>query len=663
MICLLLWGSISFTACNSDNLNTDQYGNAIALNSFGPCPVLRGGVLHFLGSNLDQITSITIPGCDPITNITVVTSGDHSEITVEVPKENCTEGYVTLTTPKGGTITTGTKITYSEPIVFSKFYVGSEGTLAGNVGNVVTIEGDYLNLMHAVIFTDGVKVPESQFATHTRYKIEVAIPKHAKTGKILLSDENSSGANYLYSDKELTVNLPTCTSMTPTKVKSGATMTFKGTSLGLIQYVSFTGAEVDSTALTINTAGTELTCALPAKATDGEVNLVTYSGIKIPAGTIETIVPTSLAAAPSPIKNGATITITGKDLDLATGISFPNASGTIASQTATAITAIVPETAQEGDITLSLANGKTVTTAYKLIKPAVTSIAPATVIAGNEITLTGTDLDLVAAITFPGEGNLKVSSFATQSETSIKATVPVASVGTGCILNLKNGTTISVTGLTVNAATDPAISDAPAISSPGKTITITGKNFNNAENFYIGTTKITKYSNKGDTSVTFTIPDNCKTGDQTITIEGYDGKTYQGPKISILIDIAPICVMQSDQSKTVVFPLTLTWDDTGRFRVQRNSTPSLASLGLTAGTSKLIIFKTATETGQAQINNGNWGAFDTVADWNGNTEKLELTFTQSMVDWCNGTSTDGWSNTAFIIQGGSFAIKGIYILP
>src|SRR5574344_605514 len=182
MICLLFVSSI-FTSCSKSDLNTDQYGNDIALNSFGPCPVLRGGTLHFLGSHLDQITAVTIPGHDPITNITVVTAGGHSEITVQVPKEDCTEGTVTLTTPKNGTITTATNITYSEPIVFSGF-----SPMSVMPGDVITITGDYLNLMHAVIFADNVSVPEKSFLEHTRYAIKVAVPETARTGKIILSD-------------------------------------------------------------------------------------------------------------------------------------------------------------------------------------------------------------------------------------------------------------------------------------------------------------------------------------------------------------------------------------------------------------------------------------------------------------------------------------------
>ena len=41
---LLLTGSgISFTSCQGDDVDTNQFTGGISLNVFGPCPVARGG--------------------------------------------------------------------------------------------------------------------------------------------------------------------------------------------------------------------------------------------------------------------------------------------------------------------------------------------------------------------------------------------------------------------------------------------------------------------------------------------------------------------------------------------------------------------------------------------------------------------------------------------
>ena len=45
-----------FNACKKDDDTSDQ----IQLFSFGPSPVLRGGELKFIGTNLDQVTAIVL---------------------------------------------------------------------------------------------------------------------------------------------------------------------------------------------------------------------------------------------------------------------------------------------------------------------------------------------------------------------------------------------------------------------------------------------------------------------------------------------------------------------------------------------------------------------------------------------------------------------------
>ncbi|MGM9714096.1 MAG: IPT/TIG domain-containing protein [Prevotella sp.] len=526
-MCLILLAGVTLTACDDgDELSTDQYGNEIKLNSFGPCPVLRGGVLKFLGSNLDQITEVDLPGADPITAIDIKASGTHSEIWINVPKEKCEPGIVTLKTAKGGEIKTLTPVTYEENIVLSTIYIGQEGNLEGNVGDILTFKGDYLNLMHEVIFADDVRVPETEFLAHDRYTISVAIPKEAKTGKPMLSDTNPEGENLLYPDNAITISLPTAAVTATAPVKAGDVVTVKGTALNLIESVELNGAEVPAEGITVTDGNKQLLFYLPATATDGEVTLVTFSGVKIPAGNIETVVPTELSAAPAPVKNGADITISGKDLDLVTAISFPKADGELKSVAAGKVVAAVPETAQEGDITLSLANGKQVTVAYTLVKPTVTECTPNALVAGEKVIIKGTDLDLVASVTLPGETPQTVSEFAAQNEKAIALTVPAACAGSGLILNLKNGTSVEASGLTIQAATDPATSESSYTGMITKEITITGKNFNNVQNVYIGSERVTKYSEKTNTSMTFTVPATLVKGEYDLVMEDYSGVRY-----------------------------------------------------------------------------------------------------------------------------------------
>ena len=650
---------LSLTACSDgDDLSTDQYGNEISLQSFGPCPVLRGGTLYLYGTNLDQIESVNLPGADPITAYEILQSGYNSKISIKVPDEKCEPGQIVLKTKKGGEITSVSPITYREDIEITKFFVGSEGTMVGNVGDVVTIKGDYLNLMHGVIFAGSDTIKEAEFVGHDRYTIQVKIPAEARTGVITLTDTIKDGTS-LETKEELTINTPEATPIKDRTIKAGEILSIKGSSFDQIVSVKFEGATVDAADFKSQSAA-EITVAVPAKATDGTFYVVTKSGIEVPVGNIITVVPTELVATPNPVKNGAELTITGKDMDLITGIAFPNAATSeLKKVETTKVTATVPEDAQEGDITLSLANGKTVTVAYTLVKPTVASCTPAAITAGEKTIIKGTDLDLVKSITFPGDVEQTVEVKGTAN--TLGVTVPAACAGTGFKLNLKNGTTIEVKDmLSIKAATDPAIASInPGEAVAGSNITITGKNFQNIQNIYIGSYKVNRYTSRTNTEIVCQVPANAEAGTYKIVMEDPDGNKIEGPEFKVVPAEKDIATLTTNMDNSAIkYPYNFTWDDTGRFRIMK---ADLIKMGVKVG-SKMLFYKEAGATGQVQINNANWGGIDTPADWNGDQSCLVKVFDAAMMEAVNSIS-DGWSDTAFILQGDLKNVTKIAILP
>ena len=652
---------LSLTACSDgDDLSTDQYGNDISLQSFGPCPVLRGGTLYFYGTNLDQIESINLPGADPITAYEILQSGYNSKISIQVPAEKCEPGQIVLKTKKGGEITSVSPITYREDIEITKFFVGNEGTMVGNVGDVVTIKGDYLNLMHGVIFAGSDTIKEAEFVGHDRYTIQVKIPAEARTGVITLTDIIKDGTS-LETKEELTINTPEATPIKDRNIKAGEILSIKGASFDQIVSVKFEGATVNAADFKSQSAA-EITVAVPAKATDGTFYVVTKSGIEVPVGNIITVVPTQLVATPNPVKNGAEITITGKDMDLITGIAFPNAKESKLNKVETTkVTSTVPEDAQKGDITLSLDNGKTVVVAYTLVEPTVASCTPAAITAGEKTVIKGTDLDLVKSITFPGDVEQTVDKFAAQNAQAIAVTVPAACAGTGFKLNLKNGTTIEMKdALSIKAATDPAIASVtPGEAIAGSTITITGKNFQNIQNLYIGSYKVNRYTSRTNTEIVCLVPANAEVGTYKIVMEDLDGNKIEGSEFKVVPAEKDIATITTNiDNSAIKYPYNFTWDDTGRFRIMK---ADLIKLGVKVG-SKMLFYKEAGATGQVQINNANWGAIDTVSDGKGDQNCVVKVFDAAMMEAINSIA-DGWSDTALILQGDMKNVTKIAILP
>ena len=457
-------------SCAREQLDTDQYvQDVVALNVYGPQPVVRGGELRFLGSNLDKVTSIEIPGVPAITDITVVKAGVPSEIRITVPKDGPEPGYVVLTASDGTKITTTTQISYSEPITIEAF---TPATVLP--GETITITGDYLNLIHEVIFTQGVIVSEKDFAAHDRYTIKVTVPEEAQTGVIGLGtidetvlgemDEAAAEAllkslNIVETEEELTVKTA-AGKVGKDTYKAGETVTISGTDLNLVKAVLLEGATVSE----FTVSGGKLSFVLPATVTDGEVSLEMASGVTVPVGSITTVVPTGLATAPSPVKNGAELTITGKDLDLVTGVDLPNAAG-VEFTNEGQIVLTVPEAAQAGDAVLHLENGKTATVAYTLVEPTVTAFSENPASAGSAITVNGTDLDLVQSVTFGGGITVDVETGAD----AFSVAVPTAAETGVFVLNLKNGTSIETIELAIDKPSGAYIPVMPGtLYSPGE---------------------------------------------------------------------------------------------------------------------------------------------------------------------------------------------------
>ena len=459
---------LSLTACSKDELGTNQYQGGVSLNAYGPNPVMRGGQLRFVGSNLDQIASIQIPGVSAITNFDVVKSGVPSEIRVTVPKDGPTEGVITLTTKTDQTITCKSALTYTEPIEFESF-----SPAAAMPGDIVTIKGDYLNLIYSLAFADGVVVGASDFKSHDRYTITVAVPEEAKTGKIELytadltvSSEEELDYQIITSEDAIEIGTPTITSITGRNTaeaqgeitaKAGETISITGTYFNVVADVTVGGVSV--TDLKIANDGKGIIFTLPAEAPDGDIAIKCKSGVEVPVGSFVSVKPTECVATPNPVKAGQALQIDGKDMDLVVDVEFADAKGeyTIAGNqniinTTQAYAVTVPETATEGTLMLVMANGSRIDVPFTLVKPTITAYNVNPVSAGAALQISGTHLDLIKSITFGGGEVAVEASSITGDGTTITITVPMEGTSGKPVFKLANETSVEGPELSINEA-------------------------------------------------------------------------------------------------------------------------------------------------------------------------------------------------------------------
>lgn len=363
MACLVLLSSLTFTACDTNDVDTNQYKGGISLNVFGPSPVLRGGELRFLGCGLDQVASVLIPGCDAITDIQLISA---EEIRVIVP-QTALPGYVTLMLRNGESIVTKTQLTYSEPVSIESF---SPETV--RPGDVLTIKGEYLNLMHQVIFAENVIVSDeviaeeeateatSKFLKHTRNEIQVRVPEEAQSGKIILSD-GAEIPNRLYSEVELQVVLPSVAELADyNNIKPGAIMTVIGENFDLVKEVRMENGE--TMLFTYSAEQKALTFTIPRGAVNGPIYVVPASGVLVQVAEIKMATPEDVKAQETEITAGKELTLTGKNMDMIAAVLFPGVEKAVepTSLSETEVKVVVPGEAQSGTIQLVLTSGETI---------------------------------------------------------------------------------------------------------------------------------------------------------------------------------------------------------------------------------------------------------------------------------------------------------------
>lgn len=434
----LLMTGVSFTSClKGDDVDTNQYTGGISLNVFGPSPVARGGELRFLGSGMDQVTAVWIPGSGDVTDIRVISD---TEIRITVPQD-AEPGQLVLRTPQGD-ITTQTELTFTEPISIDEL-----SPLSVLPGDELTIKGDYLNLINEVIFADNVTVSAEDFVAHDRKTIRLTVPQEAQSGQVILSD-GAELPNLIYSEEELTVVLPAVETVAELQhAKPGDRISVDGSHLDLVKEVLMPDGTVVEFALE---GDHTLSFVLPANASDGEIVMVPASEVKVVIAHLTMAVPSKVVASPaSGIRGGDEILLTGSSLDLVVDLSFPGVDEKVlpAAQSENELRVVVPEKAQSGQLVLNTGSGKQVSVAIETLKPQVDSYLPAEVPAGEALLIKGQNLDLVASVTFAGGQTVEVTAPAADE---LQVSVPMEAESGNVTLNMHNGEMVE--GLWLNVS-------------------------------------------------------------------------------------------------------------------------------------------------------------------------------------------------------------------
>ena len=512
------------TACQQEELDTDQYAGKLALAAIAPNPVMRGAQLRVIGANLDKVTEVRFAGGATVTSIEKVAAGERSEIRLTVPMDAAV-GPVTVVTSDGLTASTRFDLEYTEPIVFSSF---APATVLS--GDVVTIKGEYLNNVREVILGGGVYVTE--FNSQSGSELSFTVPANAVSGYVIIGDVNeiedqNTIPNQIYSGTELVVGDPTVAVADTATYKSGDVIKVTGEHLDMIEKIDLTGAsEVE---FTVAEDCKSISFNLPPTATDGQVKLTSYAGKEFEAGFVQTLSVVDLAIASiaedGRYKAGSDVKITGSDLDLVTKVEFTGAEAQWYLD-GEDIVATIPADAKDGGVTVTLGSGKQAyTEAIEVVKPVATWISGREAVAGGQqIAVAGTDLDLVTSVTIGDKDNgLIKCGFTVSSADTVRVIIPRDAYTGVLTLAAANGDATQTDEITVtyNEAVS-IVFDEPSYAL-GRKVTISGSNLMKVETINIKGKKVISFSERKNDAMAFDLPDGVGPGVYKLDLGLIDG--------------------------------------------------------------------------------------------------------------------------------------------
>ncbi len=388
----------------------------------------------------------------------------------------------------------------SEPPLITLFNPSS-----GVVGTGVTIKGEN--------FVDVIAIKFNQTQTKDFSvlggEIGVSVPAGATTGPITVltaSGSSTSAGIFLVSQ----TGIPEILGFSPQEGPPGTVLTISGERFAEITAVLFNG--VPATAFTL--LGSQISVAVPQKATTGPIEVVSASGKGVSSTSFQvtSVAPPAIDEfSPTSGPAGTLVTITGRNFVSVSSVKFGDVEANGFSAVGSQISVSVPAGAKSGLITITAPSGAGQSAANFFVTdvppPSIVSFSPANGAPRTRVTITGTFFKDVTAVLFNG----KASSFLVFGN-QLFATVPDGATSGLISVSTRTGTSVSAEPFTVSSSAIPRIIEFSPTNGPAGTIvTIRGENLADINSVKIGGADAS-FSLAASPNITATVPQSAVTG-------------------------------------------------------------------------------------------------------------------------------------------------------
>ena len=423
----------------------------------------------------------------------------------------------------------------------------------------------------------------------------------------------------------------------PMPITRGATMRLTGTQLNHVKEVLFPEGNQKLTPSTTYISGEftlqsseEMTVTIPDQCVPGKLRLVTNDGQTIESASNITFAEDIKASSitPNPVHPGEVVSIKGDYVwNIGQVVFFDHV--TVDAEdfllnTRSEIQVIVPAEAKTGDVAYNDGSDGAENISIGILtidEIKATGVSNSNPEYGEEITITGENLDLVTSIDFPAVADVPFQ--VANDGKSVRVTVPDNTVSGSVTLNSASGITTSV-GIAVPLASVSSTEPVKDVKV-GQTITIKGDKLDRIIHLVLPAIDgaFTDFTQTA-TQITFVVPEGM--GDGKVTLVQHENYSVESDKIS----------MYSEAPETTIWA--------GNFEIGEWNAglQDLAWGGYDWSTAQvgqvLTVYLTPNMSAgwsQIRIGNGSWAALPGTADVNPLTAedtKFSVTLTQAMID-------------------------------